>query len=276
MAKKMINEVFEYMGNNVRIIGTKKNPLFCLKDVCDILELRINKVIQRLNSEENEDSKGVLSKYPLVKHTIPTPGGPQQMYFVTESGLYDVIFDSRKKIAKKFRKWVTNEVLPSIRMDGLYEDEYFEFLRQMGIEDRNMLTSSIKAFKKYCKEVFHIKPKRYCIDGCNLYSTITILINGVLNLPNENDRDELTKKELEMLSRCEDKVSQVLLLDITKKKHPDLIFIHLKEALFKRRKKFIEKGLIDDKELVDIFTFEGYYELLDDMKERSVKKNKKG
>jgi hypothetical protein len=161
-------------------------------------------------------------------------------------------------------------------MDGLYEDEDFEFLRQMGIEDRNMLTSSIKAFKKYCKEMFHIKPKRYCIDDCNLYSTITILINGVLNLPSENDRNDLTKKQLEMLSRCEDKVSQVLLLDITKKKHPDLIFIHLKEALFKRRKKFIEKGLIDDKELVDIFTFEGYYELLDDMKERSVKKKKKG
>ena len=89
MAKKMVNEVFEYMGNNVRIIGTKKNPLFCLKDVCDILELRINKVIQRLNSEENEDSKGVLSKYPLVKHTIPTPCHKLNQWRVSFLFFYD-------------------------------------------------------------------------------------------------------------------------------------------------------------------------------------------
>lgn len=76
MAKKMINEVFEYMGNNVRIIGTKKNPLFCLKDICDILELRVAKVVERLKSDKDEDSKEVLSKDPLVKHTVSTQGGP--------------------------------------------------------------------------------------------------------------------------------------------------------------------------------------------------------
>ena len=60
----------------------------------------------------NDEDKGVSSIY--------TPGGKQQVTVVNESGLYDVILDSRKPEAKKFRRWVTSEVLPSIRRDGGY------------------------------------------------------------------------------------------------------------------------------------------------------------
>ena len=83
-------------------------PLFCLADVCRVLDLIPSKVAQRLD-------KDVLSKYPLE-----TAGGIQQTNFVDEDGLYDVILDSRKPEAKKFRKWVTSEVLPSIRKHGIY------------------------------------------------------------------------------------------------------------------------------------------------------------
>lgn len=84
------------------------SPLFCLVDVCKALDLNPSKVSQRLD-------KGVLSKYPLA-----TEGGEQLMNFVNEEGLYDCIFDSRKPEAKTFRKWVTSEVLPSIRKTGGY------------------------------------------------------------------------------------------------------------------------------------------------------------
>ena len=93
----------------VRVIGDFDNPRFCLSDVCKILELpQVAKVVQRLD-------KDVLSTHPLE-----TAGGIQQMYFVNEDGLYDLILDSRKPAAKKFRKWVTNEVLPSIRKTSSY------------------------------------------------------------------------------------------------------------------------------------------------------------
>ena len=93
---------------NVRVIGDVTNPLFCLADVCKVLELTVKGVVQRLDKE-------VISTYPLR-----TAGGIQQMYFVNESGLYDVVLDSRKSSAKKFRKWITEEVLPSIRKTGIY------------------------------------------------------------------------------------------------------------------------------------------------------------
>ena len=84
-------------------------PLFCLRDVCEVLELRTQKVVQRLEDD-------VLSKYPIVDSL----GRTQQATFVSEDGLYDTILESRKPHAKKFRKWVTSEVLPSIRKQGGY------------------------------------------------------------------------------------------------------------------------------------------------------------
>lgn len=92
----------------MRTAGTSDNPIFCLSDLCRCLGLTAKIVNQRLD-------KGVVSKYPLE-----TAGGTQQALFVNEDGLYDVILDSRKPEAKLFRKWITSEVLPSIRKTGGY------------------------------------------------------------------------------------------------------------------------------------------------------------
>ena len=109
------------MDLNIRIFKNKEfgairtmkdergEPLFCLRDVCEVLELRTQKVVQRLEDD-------VLSKYPIVDSL----GRTQQATFVNEDGLYDTILESRKPHAKKFRKWVTSEVLPSIRKQGGY------------------------------------------------------------------------------------------------------------------------------------------------------------
>lgn len=92
----------------IRTAGTSEEPMFCLTDVCKALDLSAKEVNRRL-------SKGVVSKHPLE-----TAGGTQQALFVNEDGLYDVILDSRKPEAKAFRKWITSEVLPSIRKTGGY------------------------------------------------------------------------------------------------------------------------------------------------------------
>ena len=95
---------------SVRVAGDWENPKFCLADVCRILDLDSSAVMRRLEG-------GVISSHPITDKL----GRKQNANFVNEDGLYDVILDSRKPAAKKFRKWVTSEVLPSIRKTGEYK-----------------------------------------------------------------------------------------------------------------------------------------------------------
>lgn len=93
----------------VRVVESNEEPIFCLADLCKILDLTPKGVRQRLSDE-------VISNYPI----IDSLNRRQNALFVNEDGLYDVILDSRKQEAKAFRKWVTGEVLPAIRKTGGY------------------------------------------------------------------------------------------------------------------------------------------------------------
>lgn len=107
----MMNEiqVFNYQNNEVRTVERNGEPWFVLKDVCEVLGHSNSRMMaDRLD----EDEKGVSQIY--------TPGGAQNMTVINESGLYNVILRSDKPEAKPFRKWVTSEVLPSIRKTGGY------------------------------------------------------------------------------------------------------------------------------------------------------------
>ena len=95
----------------VRIAMSEGNdPLFCLADVCRVIGItNARNVRSRL---EEDDVRQM--------DTIDSLGRNQQVTFITESGLYDVIIRSDSEKAKPFRKWVTSEVLPSIRKHGAY------------------------------------------------------------------------------------------------------------------------------------------------------------
>lgn len=94
----------------IRTAGTSEQPKFCLADVCRVLEIgNPSQVKSRL-----ED--GVISNEVI----LDSLNREQNVTFINEDGLYDVILDSRKPQAKAFRKWVTGEVLPSIRKTGQY------------------------------------------------------------------------------------------------------------------------------------------------------------
>lgn len=104
-------QVFNFNENEVRTAKKDNDIWFCLKDVCDILELdQVSRVKSRLKQD------GVI----IIK-VIDKLGREQEANFINESNLYKTIFQSRKPQAEKFTDWVTSEVLPAIRKTGRYE-----------------------------------------------------------------------------------------------------------------------------------------------------------
>ncbi|SHE15439.1 Uncharacterized phage-encoded protein [Chlamydia abortus] len=109
-----MNSVFKYEGNEVRTVIIEGEPWFVAKDVCAVLEITNSTVaMKRLDVEE-------VAKFNL--------GGLQgTVNVINESGLYSLILGSRKPEARAFKRWITREVLPSIRKTGGYvnNDELF-------------------------------------------------------------------------------------------------------------------------------------------------------
>ena len=99
---------FTFEDSDVRVITRNDAPWFVLADVCAVLEIgNPSDAARRLD----DDEKGVA--------TIETLGGPQKFITVNESGLYALILTSRKPAAKRFRKWVTAEVLDRVPGGGV-------------------------------------------------------------------------------------------------------------------------------------------------------------
>ena len=102
-------DIFQYQQQDVRIAMQDGEPRFVISDVCKILEIaNPSQAAQSLD----DDEKGICNVYTL--------GGNQAMLCANESGVYHLIFISRKSEAKAFRRWITDEVLPSIRRTGSY------------------------------------------------------------------------------------------------------------------------------------------------------------
>lgn len=101
---------FSFESSSIRTLGDAISPLFVAADVAAILGYGSTKDATRIL---DDDEKQTVS--------IDTNGGKQSMTAVTESGLYAMIFKSKRPEAKRFRKWVTSEVLPAIRKTGRYE-----------------------------------------------------------------------------------------------------------------------------------------------------------
>lgn len=102
-------QVWNYESSEIRTVQVNGEPWFVLADVCKVLEISNSR---NISSRLEPDEKGVT--------LVDTLGGTQQMTIINESGLYAVVLRSDKPQAKPFRKWVTSEVLPSIRKHGSY------------------------------------------------------------------------------------------------------------------------------------------------------------
>jgi prophage antirepressor-like protein len=186
---------FEYESKQVRVIQNEDgNPEWVAKDVCHILDMDVTQT-RRLD----DDEKGL--------REIQTPGGPQNLVTVNEPGLYTLIIRSNKPEAKKFRKWITSEVLPAIRKSGKYEID--------NISEIDLIIQSAQSLKKFeLKQIEHdnrlstLEAKSHQNSGQTGYWTI-IAWSRLNNL--KLSLDEATKRGREAA-----RLSNVWGVDISK------------------------------------------------------------
>ena len=126
------------LHTEIIIKGSYQDPLFRANDIAEILEIaNIRSTIQNFDKSEK------------VVHSMDTLGGSQQVTFLTEKGLYKILFKSRKPIAEKFQNWVC-EVIKEIRVNGVYdlqkeiEKKHLELIQLEDVKNKEMEEKLIK------------------------------------------------------------------------------------------------------------------------------------
>lgn len=100
----------ELLGHQFTVYGTAENPMFLAREIAECIDYDKTS-LNKLVASVDDDEKG--------RSIIPTPGGNQQVWFLTEGGLYEVLMQSRKPIAKQFKKGV-KQILHEVRTTGGY------------------------------------------------------------------------------------------------------------------------------------------------------------
>lgn len=152
------NEAF----GNVRTMVIDNEPWFVGKDVADILEYRES--AKAIRDRVDVDDKGV--------SVLDTPGGKQEMVIINESGLYSLILSSKLPKAKEFKRWVTGEVLPSIRKNGGYVNNEEQFAdaflpHETPSEVRNFVVGCLKVMKD-SKQVIKQQATKIAEQDCEI------------------------------------------------------------------------------------------------------------
>lgn len=133
----MKNLITHPQFGEIRMKTKAGEPWFCAKDICEVLGIKNHR---DAISVLDEDEKGVGKIYTL--------GGYQELNFVNESGLYTLVMRSNKPEARKFRKWVTSEVLPSIRKYGFYSTDEKVISRAEAKAERQKVLDMLKAIRE--------------------------------------------------------------------------------------------------------------------------------
>lgn len=145
-------QIFSYNEKQIRTVTIDGEPWFVLKDVCEVLGIsKYRDVAERLD----EDERGSVR--------VDTLGGTQRMAAVNESGLYHVIIRSDKPVAKPFRKWITADVLPTMRKTGGYvaNDDMFidTYLPYADEQTKILFRSTLETVKRLNEKVKADTPK---------------------------------------------------------------------------------------------------------------------
>ena len=109
-AQMQVLKQTELLGHQFTVYGTAENPMFLAREIAECIDYDKTS-LNKLVASVDDDEKG--------RNIIPTPGGNQQVWFLTEGGLYEVLMQSRKPIAKQFKKGV-KQILHEVRTTGGY------------------------------------------------------------------------------------------------------------------------------------------------------------
>lgn len=170
---KQIIKIFN--SEKIRVFLKNNEPYFSISDICNILNMsNVTDTLKTL-SKDDIDSIDVIDKL----------NRKQSIYIINEYALYDVIFKSKKPEAKAFKKWVTHEVLPSIRKTGKYSIP--ENVKQFSTEKRNELTNEWK---------------NHGIEKPFQYAQLTLEEYKLLDMKGKLKKD-MSKGELLLLSALE-------------------------------------------------------------------------
>lgn len=173
-----MNELQVFQNNQfgeIRAVVKNGEPWFVAADVCKALEIANNrKAISRLD----DDEKGVTSS--------DTPGGTQAMTTVNEPGLYALVLGSRKPEARQFKRWITHEVLPSIRKTGGYING------QETMSDTELMAKALLVAQRQIEErnclIEQMKPAQIFADAV-CASEQSILVGDLAKLLRQNGID---------------------------------------------------------------------------------------
>lgn len=170
---------FDFEGNEVRTVTINDQPYFVGKDVAAILGYKNTR--DALSHHVDDEDKGVAK--------LDTLGGKQKQTIINESGLYSLIIGSKLPQAKKFKRWVTSEVLPAIRKHGAYmtDEKAFDVVHNTsGLAD--LLQQAADQLKAKDIQIAEMKPKALFADSVAASHT-TILIGELAKILRGNGID---------------------------------------------------------------------------------------
>ncbi|OSX53652.1 BRO family protein [Anoxybacillus ayderensis] len=154
-----LQKVFTYSGSQVRTIIRDDEVWFVAKDVCDILNHSNHKMaVSRLDEDE-------VNKVYL----IDSLGRQQQTTVVNEAGLYSLILTSNKPEARQFKRWITHEVIPTIRKTGGYvanDDLFVEtYLKHADEQTKLLFRATLETVRKQNEQIAMMQPKADYFDA---------------------------------------------------------------------------------------------------------------
>jgi len=155
--------VFQYEENNVRTITIDGSPWWVLADVCKVLELSdVSMTARRLDDDEKDILKPVADSHFKDKSDLGLNIPNRGVTIVNESGLYNVILRSDKPQAKAFRRWITHEVLPSIRKTGTYNTDTasVDWTHEQRLRIAGILSKSTKHGMPYVLQILGIEESK--------------------------------------------------------------------------------------------------------------------
>ena len=158
---------------NIRIIEKNGEPWFIGKDVAEALgyEASRNAITKHVDDEDK------------LTHQISASGQNRNMTVINESGLYSLILSSKLPTAKKFKRWVTSEVLPAIRKTGSYKTP-----KQSSDRDKAMLKNAQARSAKLWLEIAKNTGIQTYKDVCNAYAAKELAGEDVLPLPKVQEK----------------------------------------------------------------------------------------